>query len=207
MNATNQTLQDKIYRLLQHSALKRRTFLAGMGTAAVAALLPFSGCTSEPEPSKKLFRFSSEQFKTIRAVQEHLFPHEAQAPGAIDVHATEYLQMTLGQPGFDPEIRDFILSGVQQFQTYLEESSLPAFDKLAESRRDEVLLKIQHLNWGENWLSLLLTYIFEALLSDPVYGGNPDEIGWKWLEHIPGLPRPTEATRYGGSIQQETIKL
>jgi len=23
-----------------------------------------------------------------------------------------------------------------------------------------------------------------------VYGGNPDGIGWKWLEHQPGYPTP-----------------
>ncbi len=44
--------------------------------------------------------------------------------------------------------------------------------------------------WGRNWLSLLLYYIFEALLADPVYGCNPNGIGWKWLEHQPGFPRP-----------------
>jgi len=42
----------------------------------------------------------------------------------------------------------------------------------------------------------VLGYIFEALLVDPVYGGNPNGIGWKWLEHQPGLPRPTADKRY-----------
>jgi gluconate 2-dehydrogenase gamma chain len=51
--------------------------------------------------------------------------------------------------------------------------------------------------WGRAWLSLLLYYIFEALLSDPVYGGNPGEIGWRWLEHQPGFPRPPADKIYG----------
>jgi gluconate 2-dehydrogenase gamma chain len=46
-------------------------------------------------------------------------------------------------------------------------------------------------------LSLLLYYIFEALLSDPVYGGNPGGIGWQWLEHQPGFPRPPADKIYG----------
>ena len=41
-----------------------------------------------------------------------------------------------------------------------------------------------------NWLSLLLTYLLEALLADPVYGGNPGGIGWQWLAHQPGFPTP-----------------
>ena len=39
-------------------------------------------------------------------------------------------------------------------------------------------------------------YIFEALLSDPVYGGNPEGIGWRWLGHRPGFPRPNQRNRY-----------
>ncbi len=199
--------QEKINRVLQLSAVKRRTFLAGLGTAAVATVIPFSGCTSKPKAASKTFQFSAAQFKIIKAVQEHLFPHEPEAPGASDVHAAEYLQMTLGQPGFDPEIRDFLLSGIEQFQTFLTENRISAFETLSADQREHVLLEVRTLSWGENWLSLLLTYIFEALLSDPVYGGNTDEIGWKWLEHIPGLPRPTQATRYGASIRKETNKL
>jgi gluconate 2-dehydrogenase gamma chain len=30
----------------------------------------------------------------------------------------------------------------------------------------------------------------EALLTDPAYGGNPGGIGWRWLQHVPGYPRP-----------------
>ena len=31
----------------------------------------------------------------------------------------------------------------------------------------------------------------EALLADPVYGGNFDQTGWRWLSHQPGFPRPS----------------
>jgi len=43
---------------------------------------------------------------------------------------------------------------------------------------------------------MLLTYILEALLTDPVYGGNPNGIGWTWLQHQPGFPTPTEDKKY-----------
>ena len=36
----------------------------------------------------------------------------------------------------------------------------------------------------------MLLYIFEALLSDPVYGANVNEAGWNWLGYAAGLPRP-----------------
>ena len=42
----------------------------------------------------------------------------------------------------------------------------------------------------------MVTLLFEALLLDPLYGGNKEEKGWKWLNHTPGFPRPTEELRY-----------
>ena len=50
---------------------------------------------------------------------------------------------------------------------------------------------------GENWVSTLLFYICEALLTDPIYGGNPNGIGWAWLAHQPGFPRPSPEQSYG----------
>jgi len=42
----------------------------------------------------------------------------------------------------------------------------------------------------------LLTFIFEALLSDPQYSGNADSIGWQWLDYKFGNPRPTAELLY-----------
>jgi hypothetical protein len=38
----------------------------------------------------------------------------------------------------------------------------------------------------------MLAIILEAFFGDPVHGGNPDEVAWKWVGHTPGFPRPTE---------------
>jgi len=61
---------------------------------------------------------------------------------------------------------------------------------ITSQQREDVLRQIEQSQAGRNWLSLLLTYLPEALLADPVYGGNPDGIGWTWLEHQPGYPTP-----------------
>ena len=64
------------------------------------------------------------------------------------------------------------------------------FTQLNNNEREQLLRLIAGSEAGENWLSTLLLYIFEALLSDPVYGGNTGEAGWQWLAHTPGFPRP-----------------
>ena len=67
-----------------------------------------------------------------------------------------------------------------------------SFTALDASEQETVLRQIEQSKAGRNWLSLLLTYLLEALLADPVYGGNPGGIGWQWLEHQPGFPTPPE---------------
>jgi gluconate 2-dehydrogenase gamma chain len=34
------------------------------------------------------------------------------------------------------------------------------------------------------------------MLSPASYGGNPDGIGWQWLEHQAGFPLPEKGQRY-----------
>ena len=70
------------------------------------------------------------------------------------------------------------------------------FPQLEANQREQLLQRIARSEAGENWLSLLLVYIFEALLSSSIYGGNPDGIGWRWLEHNPGFPQPTSSNTY-----------
>lgn len=49
---------------------------------------------------------------------------------------------------------------------------------------------------GNNWLNTLINYLYEAMLSPPSYGGNPNGIGWTWLEHQAGFPLPPAGKRY-----------
>ena len=42
----------------------------------------------------------------------------------------------------------------------------------------------------------MVGYLFEAMLSPPSYGGNPNGIGWHWLEHQAGFPLPQAGKRY-----------
>ena len=178
---------------------------AAAGVSALT-LLPFSGCSSNSS-SKKNFIFAKEEKRILSAVQEHLLPHEENSPGAKDINAANYLEMVLNQPGFDPEIRDFIVDGLNRLIRYTKENQQPQFEKMDPQERENTLNALQELNWGQSWTSLILLYIFEALLSDPVYGGNPNGIGWTWLEHTPGLPRPLKSTRYGALVRKENVKL
>jgi gluconate 2-dehydrogenase gamma chain len=142
--------------------------------------------------------FSAQQGQAVSAVQEHLFPHGPHSPGAADVHATAYLEWAITAPGLDPDTRNTIINGVGRLQDASLERFDVSFGDLSFDHREQLLRYLaDKTRWGRAWLSLMLYYLFEALLSDPVYGGNPDEIGWRWLEHQSGFPRPPIDKLYG----------
>ena len=129
-------------------------------------------------------------WKTIAVVQEHLFPSTENSPGAGDIQAIVYLRNTIENPAADGEDKEFIVNGVGWLNDLSQERYQRPFADFDESERETVLRQIEQSTAGRNWLSLLLTYLLEALLADPVYGGNPNGVGWRWLEHQPGYPTP-----------------
>ena len=108
-----------------------------------------------------------------------------------------FLHFALTDPEIDEDNKNLLINGISWLEEECETMYGKNFTDLSFDEKDSVLKTIEDSNWGYRWISLNLIYIFEALLSDPIYGGNPGEIGWNWLEHAPGLPRPTKDTMYG----------
>jgi len=165
----------------RRTLLSRRAFLLASagGLAALFAPAGTLAATADPWP-------------VLAAAQDHLFPSEPGAPGAREINALAYLQGVLADPRGDREEQRFILKGVDWLEDLSRRRHRAAFANLDPARREQVLREVANAKPGENWLSTLLLYLCEALLTDPVYGGNPDGIGWAWLEHQPGFPRPTQ---------------
>jgi len=139
---------------------------------------------------------------TISEVQNHLFPRvgnlveKDSSPSAKDINAIGYLQLILNTPDADQDEREFVIKGTTWLDGMANNMIGKPFIKLNKDERERVLRKISESESGESWLSTLLRYIFEALLTDPVYGGNSHQIGWQWLEHQPGFPRPPTNKKY-----------
>lgn len=170
---------------------RRRFLLAGAG--GLAALFAPLDAASEFKSGVRV----ENPWPLLAAVQEHLFPSEIDAPGAREIRALAYLQGVLGDLRGDREEQRFILKGAEWLEDLSRQRHKATFVELDPIRREQVLREVTNTPKGENWVSTLLLYICEALLADPVYGGNPDGIGWAWLAHQPGFPRPTREKRYG----------
>lgn len=176
--------------------ISRREFMRILATAVAA--YPLSSL-ADNRKNKAVTVKQNEPWLTISEVQEHLFPSEKNSPhsiGANDIQALNYLRAMIETPDFDKEEAELLHNGV----TWLNDLSIQQYSKkfvqLDTKSKEKILRRVEGSNAGSRWLSLLLTYLLEALLTDPVYGGNPNGIGWKWLQHQPGFPRPAEDRKY-----------
>ena len=170
--------------------ITRLTVLASLAASYPAAAL--QQLRSNATPDKEQDWRNQDPWKTIAAVQQHLFPSTEDSPGASDFQAIVYLRNTIENPAADGEDKDFIVNGVGWLNDLSRERYQQPFTAFDESERETVLRQIEQSQAGRNWLSLLLTYLLEALLADPVYGGNLGGMGWRWLEHQPGYPTPPQ---------------
>ncbi len=180
--------------------IRRRTLLAGAATlAALAATGPLACLRRRPTPeavARAAARLDRGPWPTLAAVHDHLFPDDGNGPSARDIHATVYLRALLDDPEFDPEEASFIHKGVGWLDDLAMKRAGAPFADLDTTARERTLREVAASDTGESWLATLLLYLFEALLADPIYGGNPDGIGWRWLDHQPGFPRPTANQTY-----------
>lgn len=173
--------------------MNRRTFITLLASAA--ASYPLSALTErrlQQLPAPKL----KDPWKTIAAVQEHLFPADEHSPGAQDIQALNFLQSMITAPDVEDSERKHITNGAGWLNDLSIQVYKHKFIELDENNREKILRKIEQSRAGSRWLSLLMSYLIEALLSDPIYGGNKNSAGWKWLEHQPGFPTPTSDKKY-----------
>ena len=157
--------------------MTRRVFiLAVIGAGTALALLPQNSKT----------HINIAPFKVIQAVQETFFPKGLKAPSALEFGATNYLLNVSSHSSFLKSDLKFLLYGAD-----LLINAQNDFLTMNPKERDEALRDfVNSSDKAENWASLLLFYTLEALLSDPIYGGNKNELGWKWLGHNTGQPQP-----------------
>lgn len=180
--------------------LSRRKLIKGMLAMGAVSFLPmgFSCVNGSKQFAKPLL--DTHQRDIMHAVQQILFPDDGFGPGANEIHAFEYLLWVLSDPRLDEDDRAYIYDGLRWIEETAQEEKMPPFLKMDTEQQSALIYKISRLDWGESWLSTIMSYILEALLADPQYGGNPDGKGWKWLSHYPGYPRPTKALLYGNIL-------
>ncbi len=127
---------------------------------------------------------NQDSWSVIDSVQNILFPKTTNFPSASEFKALRYLKMLKQDNFIDEDDLKFLLQGAKRLEFFGYKVSL----KL--QKREKILKEFSKTDFGYSWISTLLNYTIEALFSDPIYGGNAKEIGWKSFNHTPGSPRP-----------------
>ena len=167
--------------------MQRRRFLIAAGWGSAGLLLPTPSHASLAPPPKE----AGSPWPILEAALTRLLPADGDGPGAEDLGAVGYLRRALDGPRLNPDDRDLVLNGAGWLDDAARQEAGAAFTALPPAEQDAVLATIEQSPAGERWLARLLDFLLEAVLADPVYGGNPSGLGWRWLHHRPGFPRPT----------------
>lgn len=172
----------------------RRRFLLTLFWSSV--LPPVAGAwfscrrNSSTSEQKEPFR------EKVQALLEVLWGKEnpdVQVLGLVD-----FAMWVLEDSHFDPEIREMLRDTVEELDEFARKTWGRSFVELPWEEREDVLLKWLKTDpeTHERRLALWVDRLLEGLLTDPLYGGNQKEWGWRWLDHFPGYPRVDEGTRY-----------
>ncbi len=175
--------------------ISRRNFIRNsLAIGALSQMTLLQSCINDGTDESNIL--SKKQLALVIVVQNILFPRYEDSPGAIDFNADKYLLWVLSDRRIDPEDNQYIITGLKWLDEAAKEEKNTHFLKLSKRKQVQLIQTISKTNWGESWLSVMLTLIFEAMISDPIYGFNTNESGRKWLEHEAGYPRPTKETMY-----------
>lgn len=132
-------------------------------------------------------------WKTIQEVQNILLPKTSQMPSAKEFGSVAYLKQNVDHKTFDKDDLELILNGAKVFA-----KTFPEFFESRKKVKLEIVKEANNSEYGNSWLNILVYYAIEAMLSDPIYGGNKFQSGWMALKHKAGIPRPKK--KYGAKI-------
>lgn len=164
--------------------MKRRTFIK----FAVVSGLIFS---SDISIAKTL---SPKSLNVLDNLYEIIFPKTFNMPSSKEFGALNFLVKNINHKSFDDYDKNLIIQGTLDFI-----SSFPNFLNLSNDKKTKIIEDIVNTNnYAQSWISRLIYYGLEAMLGDPIYGGNINEIGWKSLNHNIGYPRPK--LKYGQKV-------
>ena len=136
---------------------------------------------------KKLFAAVT-PLQTLSVVQNDLFPQEIVQKS----NAYAYVSVVFKHSRIRAQQKQFLRNGSKWLNEEAVKIYGEVYTKITSSQRQKVLQSIAQESWGDAWIRLVLKFILEATLGDPIYGINKGEFGWKWLHHSSGLPRPKE---------------
>jgi len=208
---TNNTFFDKGYktpRWLTNKISRRSALKSAAGAVAIASMPVMLNAKALDNATQQLNeQLTQDPWLTLNAVLAHLLPPSKTGPSAQEIQATQYLYNVVYQQPTEQDEIDFIFKGVGWLNGYTQSQLKQNFVLLSTENKEKTLRAISRSNAGDNWINNLINYLYEAMLTPPIYGGNPNGIGWQWLEHKAGFPLPKIGNRYYELPGQQKINI
>jgi len=178
--------------------MKRRNFLKAVLSTGILMQIPwYLSCNQKTKyVSLKNEVLNNKQREIILFLLEKLFPENKNIPSIFQLNTYTHINNFLLDKNIDSDEKKYFINGIKWTQETANEQFNKSFNELNSSEKINLFHKILQESWGESWFSRILTLIFESLLLDPIYDINKNEIGWKYLNHISGKPRPNINNKY-----------
>lgn len=181
------------------------------GDAIRSGIAPAAGA---PPP---LRFFNDAQARAITAMAERMFPRDAAGPGATDAHVVNYIDGRLTSPwgvgaktyrqgpyavaadnghGWQLAMtpRDVYKDALLALDAYCARQYSKSFDALTAQQQDDTLHALEQgkvdtfvVVPAATFFAMFRQNVVEGLFADPLYGGNNNLIGWRWIG-FPGNP-------------------
>lgn len=176
--------------------MNRRSFL--LASAAVTFAGPGLGCDRKPTapaapapptpPSYSWQFFTPAEVATLEAILARFFPEAdpSGAPSFRDANVAQYVDGQLAAEDFQGLGR-MMHRGFEFVDSVATRRHGGPFATRSGEVQDEILRQFQTgsvtgLKFPQaQWFATLHTFALEGYWGDPKYGGNRDEVAWKWV--------------------------
>lgn len=175
---------------------RRQILRAALITGTLSQFSFLQSCETENETEAGNEILDGKQMSILKSVLNILFPDDGNGPSIESLNTLNYILWVLRDPGASGKNKDYLVEGIDWADETAFEKSGKNYLDLDQQERERAVKNYIETEYGEEWCSIMMTLILESLVLDPIYGGNPDGIGWKWLEITPGYPQPDEKNRY-----------
>jgi gluconate 2-dehydrogenase alpha chain len=141
--------------------------------------------------SSRYLTFDQREAEIALTVFDRLFPADQRDPGASEIGVVDYVDRALA--GHEHAYADWYRLGFQALDACAQIAFKAPFSSCDEEQQNALLRELEQGELAEFhtppqilFFELLCRHLREGLFADPLYGGNRDKAGWRFLGH-PGL--------------------
>lgn len=147
-----------------------------LGSMAQLAAAHDHAAKQVANPKKSFQFFTPEEAREMSAVCEQIIPSEPDAPGAREAGAVYFIDYALAKA--EPDLQPLFRDGLKNLAIEAHKAD-PAkkFSELTSEQQVAVLKQIE----TSDFFQQARKYTIIGFLGDPKYGGNRDELGWKYI--------------------------